>query len=78
MYLQDGSFDPGDEEKVHRYKRKIAEWKRDIVDKQKSIHDSKQPTKQEISDAIFQLDNGFSGYWCQGDECKCELALGDS
>ena len=69
MYLQYGDVNPGDEEKVARYERKISEWKRDVVDNLLTLPKLGQPTKEEMSHDIFKLENGFNGFWCQGDQC---------
>jgi hypothetical protein len=37
MYLREGDINPGDEEKVDRYEKKIAEWQRDVVEKNTSL-----------------------------------------
>jgi hypothetical protein len=31
-------------------------------------------TKMEILEAFSQIEHNFEGYWCQGEECKCERA----
>lgn len=68
MYLQYGDVNPGDEEKVARYERKLEEWKRDVVDKA-PIPGLGQRTKEEMSNDMWQCENDFNGFWCQGDQC---------
>jgi hypothetical protein len=56
------------EEKADWYNVKIANWQRDIVDKRVTLINLKQPMKQ----GFLSIENSFSEYWCQGDECKCD------
>jgi hypothetical protein len=56
MYLQYGDVNPGDEEKVARYERKLEEWKRDVVDKA-PIPGLGQRTKEEMSNDMWQCEN---------------------
>jgi hypothetical protein len=72
MYLREGDINPGDEEKVDRFEKKIAEWQRDVVEKDPKYDGSKTPSKEDISSAFFKLVNNFEGYWCEGEECQCD------
>jgi hypothetical protein len=69
MYLREGEVTPGDEAKVERYEKKLANWKRDFIDVVKSTN---QRTKEEISGDMFKVGNSFDGYWCEGEKCLCE------
>jgi hypothetical protein len=74
-YLDGGDMEPGDENKVIRFEKKIAEWKRDVVDKkQKLPGDEETPTKKQMSDDMFILQDEFGGYWCEGEICKCNCS----
>jgi hypothetical protein len=72
MYHTEGYIYPGDEEKVRRYEQKIAEWKRDVFDKKPKMEGAAEPTKKELADEFWELENSFSGYWCEGEECMCK------
>ena len=72
MYHSEGYVYPGDEDKVTRYERKIAEWKRDVVDKQEKVKGAKEPTAQEMAQAYWQVEKSFTGYWCDGEDCMCD------
>jgi hypothetical protein len=67
IYLREGEVNPGDEEKVIRYKKKMSDWKRDLVD---GIS-TKMPPREEMLLDLFQLENSFNGYWCEGEKCGC-------
>jgi hypothetical protein len=71
MYLREGDINEGEEDKVARFEKKMFEWQRDVVEKNASSSETRKHTKEELSDAIFQLEHGFGGYWCQGEECAC-------
>ena len=70
-YLHGGDISPGDEKKVIRFEKKIAEWKRDVVDKKPKLPGEKTTMKQQMSDDMFTLQNECGGYWCEGEICKC-------
>jgi hypothetical protein len=72
MYLREGEINPGDEEKVIRFEKKISEWKQDILDKIVTKPGSSIPTKDDISSDFVALENSFGGYWCEGEKCHCD------
>jgi hypothetical protein len=74
MYLREGCINPGDEEQVDRYEKKIAEWHRDVVEKNPKFDSTKIPTKEEMSSVFYKVVNNFEGYWCEGEECKCDCS----
>jgi hypothetical protein len=48
---------------VNRCKQKISDLQRDVVDKAIKVSGgSKQPTKEDIASAIFNLEHNFGGY----------------
>jgi hypothetical protein len=67
MYLHEGEVNPGDEEKVIRYEKKMVDWKWDVVNG-KSI---KMPTRKDMPSDLFQLENSCDRYWCEGEKCCC-------
>jgi hypothetical protein len=67
MYLYEGEVNPQDEETVIRYEKKILDQKCNIIDE----NTTKLPTKEEMSSELFQLENSFNGYWCEGEKCGC-------
>jgi hypothetical protein len=78
MYLEEGEIQPGDEEKVDRFEKKISEWQRDVVGKdlvKPPTYDSQnvrpKKWKTEICNAFHEIERDFGGYWCQGEECQC-------
>lgn len=46
-YLDGGDVEPGDENKVIRFEKKIAEWKRDVVDKKQKLPGDKRKHQQK-------------------------------
>ncbi len=68
MYVREGEVEPGDEAKVARYERKLFDWKRDVV----VDHADNQPTAEDMSHEMIQLQNNLNGYWCEGDKCGCK------
>jgi hypothetical protein len=38
---------------------------------------TKKHTKEELSNAIFELEHGFGGYWCQGEEWVIHTSVTD-
>jgi hypothetical protein len=69
MYLREGEVVPGEEAKIARFEKKMADWQRDVVDKNLLV--KTEPVKEEISNAMFRLERSFGGYWCEGEECVC-------
>jgi hypothetical protein len=67
MYLCEGEVNPGDEDKVIRYKEKLGDWQCDVVNGQLT----KKPTREEMSSGLFQLEHSFNRYWCEGEKCGC-------
>jgi hypothetical protein len=67
MYLHQGEVKPGDEVKVVRYKSKLYDWKRNVID-----GDNNKPTTEDMSANMIQLQNNFDGYWWEGEKCGCE------
>ena len=65
MYLQEGEVIPGDEGRVIRFEKKMADWTRDVID------GSKNSTRTEMLPDMLQVENGFDGYWCEGLKCLC-------
>jgi hypothetical protein len=57
VYLREGEVNPGDEDEIISYEKKIVDWKCDVVDG-KSI---KMLTKEEMWPNPFQLENSFDG-----------------
>jgi hypothetical protein len=67
MSLREGEVNPGDKDKVIRYKKKLRDWEGDVVNGQSN----KKPTREDMLSNLFQLENRFNGYWCEGEKCGC-------
>ncbi len=67
MYLQEGEVIPGDEGRVIRFEKKMADWTRDVID------GSKNSTRTEMLPDMLQVENGFVGYGCEGLKCLCSM-----
>jgi hypothetical protein len=67
IYLREGEVNAGDEDNVISYEKKLADWKRDVVDGQSN----KKPTREDMPSHFYQLENSFNGYWCKGGTCGC-------
>jgi hypothetical protein len=50
MYLREGEINPGDDDKVIRYEKKMADWKCDVVDRKLN----KVPTREDMSSASME------------------------
>ncbi len=69
MYLSDREVNPGDEGKVVRFETKLADWKRDVVNKAIFRPTSTVQTKMEMVSDLSAIENNFGGYWCEGEKC---------
>jgi hypothetical protein len=67
IYLHEGEVIPGEEEKVIRYEKRILDWKRNVLNE----NTTKMLTKEEMFLELFQFENSFNGYWCEGEKCGC-------
>jgi hypothetical protein len=68
MYEREGEVQPGDEAKVARYESKLFDWKRDVL----VGRAGNQPTAEDMSHEMTQLQSNLNGYWCEGDKCGCK------
>jgi hypothetical protein len=57
MYLQEGEIIGGDEKKVEHYEREIANWQHEVINSKMNM----PLMKQEILEALFQVENNFEG-----------------
>ena len=71
LYLREGEVNPGDEAKVvERLETKLSDWYRDVVQKvgkNKSV--SEKPKREDMLADSLEVENGFKGYWCEGEKC---------
>jgi hypothetical protein len=67
LYLQEGEVTPGYEPKAVRFETKMVDWERDVVQQ-----GTKTLMREDILAAMIHLQNGFGGYWCEGEKCGCD------
>ncbi len=67
MYLHEGEVKPGDKVKVVRYQSKLFDWKGHVIK-----GDDNKLITEDMSATIFQLQDNFDGYWCEGEKCECK------
>jgi hypothetical protein len=70
LYLREGEVNPGDKAKVERLETRLSDWYRDVVQKvgkNKSV--SEKPKQKDMLADSFEVENGFKGYWCEGEKC---------
>jgi hypothetical protein len=70
FYLHEGEVNPGNEAKVERLETKLSDWYRDVV--QKIGNDKSVPEKPKREDMLadpLEVENGFKGYWYEGEKC---------
>jgi hypothetical protein len=65
MYLCEGEVESGDETRVERLERKLADFERDVPRVVK-----KEPTSsREGASDMVNVENRLEGYWCKGEKC---------
>jgi hypothetical protein len=68
VYLREGVVEPGDEARVERLERKMADFERNVA---RVAKEERASLREGIASDMVNVENRLEGYWCQGEKCLC-------